>query len=48
MARHARLPPNSGEHNEQVLKGEWGVTDERYWGVTDERYIDLLVEQAIF
>ncbi len=35
-----RGSPELGEHNEQVLKGEWGVSD--------ERYIDLLVEQAIF
>ena len=35
-----RGSPELGEHNEQVLKEEWGVGD--------ERYVDLLVEQVIF
>lgn len=35
-----RRSPELGEHNEEVLKSEWGVTD--------ERYIELLVDQAIF
>ena len=35
-----RGSPELGEHNEQVLKQEWGVSD--------ERYVDLLVEQVIY
>ena len=35
-----RPSPGLGEHNEEVIKGEWGVGD--------ERYVELLVEQAIF
>ena len=35
-----RPSPGLGEHNEAVIKGEWGVGD--------ERYVELLVEQAIF
>ena len=35
-----RGSPGLGEHNEEVLKGEWGIDD--------ERYVDLLIEQVIF
>ena len=35
-----RGSPELGEHNEQVLKGEWGVSD--------DRYVDLLIDQVIF
>ena len=35
-----RGSPELGEHNEQVLKQEWGVSD--------DRYVELLVEDVIF
>lgn len=35
-----RGSPELGEHNEQVLKAEWGVSD--------DRYVELLVEDVIF
>ena len=35
-----RPSPELGEHNETVIKGEWGVDD--------ERYVELLLERAIF
>ena len=35
-----RPSPELGEHNEAVIKGEWGVDD--------ERYIELLLDKAIF
>ena len=35
-----RPSPELGEHNEAVIKGEWGVDD--------ERYVELLLEQAVY
>ncbi len=35
-----RGSPELGEHNEQILKQEWGVSD--------DRYIELLIDQVIF
>ena len=35
-----RPSPELGEHNEAVIKGEWGVDD--------ERYVELLLEKAVY
>lgn len=36
----SRPSPGLGEHSEEILKGEFGVDD--------ERYVELLIEQVIF